>query len=154
MMNTVQKELQFSKGKRKYIFCADTEGAGCLYKLVQQAMEERAPFEFFMVEPETESFLELWFSQQKMGSYLYFSGKSDCINRLKKLAFAAGFSEHEMQMKVMGTISKKVICCKCHGGNDVDDDSLITCMHCGLELEVSGHFSRRLDAYLGYYSIK
>lgn len=153
MMRQVQIELSFNKGKRKYLFCADSKGAESLYFLVQQAMEVKVPFDFLVIENESDSFLDLWLSLQKMGTYLYLSGKWEFVNRLKNLALEAGFSEFEMQMKVMGSIRKKLICCKCHGVNDVDDELHITCKHCGLELEVSNHYSRRLDAYLGYSSI-
>lgn len=153
MMSQVPSELSFKKGKRKYLFCADSKGAESLYFLVQQAMEVKVPFDFLVIENESDSFLDLWLSQQKMGTYLYLSGKWEFVNRLKNLAFGAGFSEYEMQMNVLGSIRKKLICCKCHGVNDVDDELHITCKHCGLELEVSNHYSRRLDAYLGYSSI-
>ncbi|KQL43961.1 hypothetical protein AN963_21135 [Brevibacillus choshinensis] len=153
MMSPAQKEPLFIRGKRKYLFCTDSKGAESLYNLVQQAMEDNAPFDFHVIENESDSFLNLWFSQQKMGTYLYLSGKWEIVNRLKNLALKAGFSEYEMQIKVLGKIRKKLICCKCHGVNDVDDESHISCMHCGLKLEVSNHYSRRLEAYLGYSSI-
>lgn len=154
MMSTKQMELSFNMGKRKYLFCGDSNGAESLYVLVHQAMDEKVPFDFLIIENEAYSFLDLWFSHQKMGTYLYLSGELEFVNILKNLAVNAGFSEHEMQMKVWGTTTKKLICCTCHGGNDVGDKLHITCKHCGQELEVSNHYSRRLDAYLGYVSIK
>lgn len=154
MMSTKQMELSFNKGKRKYLFCADSNGVESLYVLVHQAMNEKVPFDFLIIENESHAFLDLWFSQQKMGTYLYVSGELEFVNILKNLAFNAGFSEHEMQMKVLGPTTKKLICCTCHGGNDVGDQLHITCKHCGQELELSNHYSRRLDAYLGYVSIK
>ncbi|MGA9226961.1 MAG: dimethylamine monooxygenase subunit DmmA family protein [Mesobacillus sp.] len=153
-MNLVQKELLFTKGKRKYLFCADARGAEPLYILVNQAIEEKVPFDFLVFEHESDDFLNLWLNQQKMGTYLYLSGDWEFVNRLKNLAFEAGFSDHEMQMNILGPITKKLICSKCHGVNDVEDDPNITCEHCGIELEVSSHYSRLLEAYLGYTSIK
>lgn len=145
--------LSFSKGKRKYLFCADSEGGESLYSLFQQAMEKNVPFDFHIVEHESNFFLSLWLGQQKMGTFLYLSGKYAFVNRLKNLAFEAGFSEYEMQVNVCGPIPKKVICCSCYGWNQADDDLDINCQHCGLKLEVSSHYSRRLEAYLGYLSI-
>lgn len=150
----IQQELSFSKGKRKYLFCADSQGADHLYGFVLQTIEGNVPFDFHIIEEESDSFLEHWFSQQRMGTYLYLSGQWEFVNRVKKLALEAGFSEFEMQMKVCGPVKKKVICSQCHAVHVVDDDLHITCKHCGLELEVSDHYSRRLDAYLGYFSIK
>ncbi|MEH7883388.1 dimethylamine monooxygenase subunit DmmA family protein [Bacillus sp. JJ1609] len=153
-MNLVQKELLFTKGKRKYLFCANAKGAEPLYILVNQAIEEKVPFDFLVIEHELDAFLILWLSQQKMGTYLYLSGVWEFVNRLKNLALEAGFSDHEMQLNVQGPVSKRVICCKCHGVNRVGNDQNITCAHCGVELEVSSHYSRRLEAYHGYTSIK
>ena len=154
MMSPVHAEFTFIKGKRKYLFCADRQGADSLYALVQKAMKEKAPFDFHIIDQETDSFLDVWFNQQKMGAYLYISAQWEFVNRASKLALDAGFSDHEMQTKVSGPIRKKLICCKCHGVYDIDEDPHITCKHCGIELELSNHYSRRLDAYLGYVSIK
>jgi dimethylamine monooxygenase subunit C len=149
----IQKEFSFSKGKRKFLFCADSTGEKSLHTLVHQAMEEGIPFDFHIFGDEPESFLDMWLNQQKMGSYLYISGGWNFVKRVEKIALAAGFSQEEMQMKVIGTVKKKLICCVCHAGNPIDDEASITCMNCGAELEVSTHYSPRLEAYLGYVSI-
>lgn len=153
-MTGLQKEFSFTKGKRKYLFCADSKGANPLYILVPQAIESKVPFDFLVIEHESDSFLELWLNQQKMGTYLFLSGTWKFVNRLKNLALEAGFSDHEMQLNVQGPVSTRVICCKCHGVNDVEDELHIICIHCAVDLEVSSHYSRRLEAYLGYTSIK
>ncbi|MEH7445142.1 dimethylamine monooxygenase subunit DmmA family protein [Bacillus sp. JJ1122] len=150
----LQKEFSFTKGKRKYLFCADSKSADPLYILVQQAIENKVSFDYLVIEHESDSFLELWLNQQKMGTYLFLSGTGEFVNRLKNLALEAGFSDQEMQLSVQGPVSKRVICCKCHGVNNVEDELHITCMHCAVDLEVSSHYSSRLEAYLGYTSIK
>ncbi|NHM32278.1 dimethylamine monooxygenase subunit DmmA family protein [Neobacillus terrae] len=148
------KEFLYTKGKRKYIFCADSKGAELLYNFVQQAMEDKVPFDFMIIGDKSDAFLEHWYSQQKMGTFLYLSGQWEFIKRLKKLALEAGFSEYEMQINIVGQISKKLVCCECYGVNEfIDDDLHLTCKHCGIVLEVSSHYSRRLEAYLGYTSI-
>lgn len=149
----IQKELSFSKGKRKFLFCTDSIGEKSLHALVHQAIEDGIPFDFHILGDEPDSFFNLWFNQQKMGSYLYISGEWEYVNRMKKIALAAGFSHEEMQMQVIGPLKKKLICCTCHAGNLIDDETYITCMNCGAELEISTHYSPRLEAYLGYVSI-
>jgi hypothetical protein len=139
---------------RKYLFCADAAGTEFLYSHVQKAIEDKVSFDFRLIEEEEDSFINLWLSQQKMGSQLYLSGKNEFVKRLKQLALAAGFSEYEMKINICGLIKKKLICCTCHGVNEVEDERLIICNHCGVELEVSCHYSSRLDAYLGYVTIK
>ncbi len=153
-MIRMQEELSFIKSKRKYLFCADKKGADALFHLIKQVMAENVPFDFHLLddEPTTQSelFLTLWFNQQKMGTYLYLSGRWEMTDEVKKLAIKLGFSEQEMQINVWGASKKNLLCCKCHGINEIDDLVQITCLHCGLELSVSDHYSRRLDAYLGY----
>ncbi|WP_070120069.1 dimethylamine monooxygenase subunit DmmA family protein [Bacillus marinisedimentorum] len=152
-MSQVQAELSLKKGKRKYLFCADEKGAEVLNALIPQAEEEHVPFEIKTIGHESDSSLNHWFSQQKMGTYLYVSGTQGFVNRIQKLALEAGFSEQEMQVNVLGAIKKQVICSKCHGVNEAEDEQNITCSQCGIELEVSSHFSRRLGGYLGYTTI-
>lgn len=148
------KELSFVEGKRKYLFCGDPDGAESLHVLVQHAIENQILFDFHLIEDEADAFIDLWFSQQKMGAYLYIAGHSDFIKKVEKIASEAGFSEQEIQAKVIGPIKKKLVCCKCHGGNEIGDELMVFCRSCGIQLEVSDHYSRRLDAYLGYVTIK
>jgi dimethylamine monooxygenase subunit C len=154
MITPKNMELSFRKGKRKFLFCADGEGVSSLYVLVQQAMKENVPFDFHVLDDVTDSFLGQWFDQQKMGTYLYISGRWESVKRVGILALEAGFFEHEMQWKVIDHGRKAVMCCKCHGVNEDGGNSHITCQHCGIRLEVSDHYSRRLEAYLGYVTIK
>lgn len=146
--------LEFVEGKRKFLFCADSKGAETLHDLVHRAMKESIPFDFHVLEDPHDAFLQLWLSQQKMGTYLYIAGKSEFVKSVKNLALDIGFSDYEMQAAVIGTVKKKLVCSTCHGLNDVDDQTHAVCAHCEQELEVSSHYSRRLDAYLGYVSIK
>ncbi|MHC0036382.1 dimethylamine monooxygenase subunit DmmA family protein [Pseudoneobacillus sp. C159] len=148
------QELALIKGKRRYLFCTDLRGAESINDMIQQAIAEKVPFDHHIIEQEPDNFIDIWFQQQKMGTYLYIVGQNEFVKRVEKLAIDAGFSQYDRQTKVVGHRSKSVICSKCHANNEVDEDSHITCKHCGLELEVSDHYSRRLDAYLGYHSIK
>ncbi|GAM15538.1 dimethylamine monooxygenase subunit DmmA family protein [Mesobacillus selenatarsenatis] len=147
--------FSYVEGKRKLLFCTDSEVDRNLYILVRQALDENVTFEFHILEEESEeSFVNQWFHKQKMGAYLYISGKEDFVKRIKDVAMMAGFTEHDMQSLINGPVKKKLICCTCHGVNEVSDQTHVVCVHCGQELEVSDHYSRRLDAYLGYVTIK
>lgn len=150
-----QDHLSLMEGKRKFLFCADSKGATSLYILVSKAINENVPFDFHIFQDESEeSFVDEWFIQQKMGTYLYISGAADFVKRVQNIALKTGFSEHDLQSFPIGPMKKKLICCTCHGENEVDDGTHVTCANCGQELEVSDHYSRRLDAYLGYVMIK
>ncbi|RSD22328.1 dimethylamine monooxygenase subunit DmmA family protein [Mesobacillus subterraneus] len=147
-------ELSFIHGKRKLLFCADPEGAEVCHRLAAQARKENVPFEFHILKECDEAFVQQWFSMQKMGAYLYISGKGDFVEKVKVRAMEAGFSEHEMQTAIIGPVRKRLVCCTCHGMNEWDDQDEIVCAHCGQQLEGSTHYSRRLGGYLGYVSIK
>lgn len=150
-----QDYLTLMEGKRKFLFCADSKGARSLYILVSQAIDENVQFDFHVFQDVSEeSFVDEWLSQQKMGVYLYISGAADFLKRIQNKALKIGFSEHDLHSLPTGTAKKKLVCCTCHGESEVDVQSYITCAHCGLELEVSDHYSRRLDAYLGYVTIQ
>ncbi len=141
-------------GKRKLLFIADQKGAVACYGLLQHALSEKIPFDFHIFIEGQEPMLKTWFRTQKMGTYLYISGSAEFVMMVKELAFEAGFSEHEMQIVTRGFLPKKLICCTCHGENEAGDNKHVKCRLCGQDLEVSNHYSRRLDAYLGYVTIK
>jgi dimethylamine monooxygenase subunit C len=150
-----QDYLSLMEGKRKFLFCADSIAARSLNILVSQAIDENAPFDFHIFQEESEeSFVDEWLSQQKMGTYLYISGAADFVKRIQNKALKIGFSEHDFKSLPIEPVKKKLVCCTCHSESEVDDEPHVTCAHCGLELEVSDHYSRRLDAYLGYVTIK
>ncbi|WLR55180.1 dimethylamine monooxygenase subunit DmmA family protein [Mesobacillus subterraneus] len=147
--------FSYAKGKRKLLFCTDSEGNQNLHILVQQALNENVPFEFHILQEESdEEIVNQWFVKQKMGTYLYISGTFDFVKRIQGVAMKAGFSQHDMQSQAIGPVSKKLVCCTCHGKNEVSNQSYIVCGHCGQELEMSDHYSSRLDAFLGYITIK
>jgi dimethylamine monooxygenase subunit C len=151
----MDENISLKKGKRKFLFCADSKGARSLYILVRQAIDENVPFDFHIFQEESEErFADEWFSHQKMGTYLYISGAADFVKRIQNKAWKIGFSEHDLQALPIGPAKKKLICCTCHGESEVDEETHVTCAHCGLVLEMSDHYSRRLDAYLGYVTIK
>lgn len=150
----IQNKLEFMNRKRKFLFCVDSEGAEGLYEIARQAMDEGVPFDFHILKEGQDAFADLWFGQQKMGTYLYISGSWAFVKKMKNRALKAGFSAHEMQTAVIGPVQKHLVCSSCHGMNVADHPALVTCGHCGQELEVSNHYSRRLDAYLGYVTIK
>ena len=151
----IQDMFLYMEGRRKFLFCADSDGVKSLRILVRQAIDENVPFDFHILQEESEeSLVNDWFSKQKMGAYLYISGTGDFVKRMQSRAKEAGFSEHDMQSLTTGPIMKKLICCTCHGDNEVVDQYHVVCVHCGQDLEVSDHYSRRLDAYLGYVTIK
>jgi dimethylamine monooxygenase subunit C len=91
--------------------------------------------------------------KQLVGTYLIIAGKSAFIQEIKELAYLAGFSENEIKSVVVGPKDEKVFCVKCYSSTLKQQAEEMRCSHCETTLEVSHHFSRRLNAYLGYIKV-
>lgn len=143
------QDFSFVLGKRKYLFCADREGMEYVLPLHRACEEKKLPVDWVDASLSTTE-LEAWLSRQKMGSYLYLSGSWQTVSHVREIAQKAGFTEDDMQCKGVGPKLIQVMCSKCHGINPAFGQTKIICRHCFLPLEVSEHYSRRLDAYLGY----
>ncbi|EIJ82032.1 hypothetical protein PB1_03805 [Bacillus methanolicus PB1] len=91
--------------------------------------------------------------KQVMGTKLFISGMWPMIRKVKEIAYAAGFTDEEIQYKGIGRKNEKIFCVKCYNLNRKKNEYETTCENCNTILDVSTHFSRRLDAYLGYIKI-
>lgn len=89
-------------------------------------------------------------SGQVIGTNLFIAESWSMINLVKNIALAAGYSDEEIQYRAYGEKKENVYCAKCYSYNRRTNSSVITCEHCNTKLDVSNHFSKRLDAYLGY----
>ncbi|WP_147534231.1 dimethylamine monooxygenase subunit DmmA family protein [Bacillus marasmi] len=88
-----------------------------------------------------------------MGSKLVLIGEWELVMRLKRLAVTTGFSDEEIIIKGLGDKEEQVFCVKCYQHSQKTEAKVITCHHCGQTLEVSKHYSKRHDAYLGFISL-
>jgi hypothetical protein len=93
------------------------------------------------------------FDEQVIGTNLFISGQWPMIHHIKEMAYDAGFSDEEIQYNGFGQIKEKIYCVKCYSFNKKKTTNEITCESCKTVLEVSKHFSKRLDAYLGYIKV-
>ncbi|MGE8081214.1 dimethylamine monooxygenase subunit DmmA family protein [Peribacillus loiseleuriae] len=91
--------------------------------------------------------------KQLIGTKLFISGDWSMVRDVKQAAYSVGFTDKEMQTKEIGIKEEKVYCVKCYNHNKKTNSSEITCVHCHTILDVSNHFSKRLDAYLGYIQV-
>jgi hypothetical protein len=91
--------------------------------------------------------------EQLIGTRLFISGTWPMISEIKKVAYTAGFTDEEIQCKGIGRKHENVFCVKCYRLNGKKNEYEMVCEHCNTTLDVSTHFSRRLDAYLGYIKL-
>lgn len=88
-------------------------------------------------------------TQQLIGTHLFISGKWPFVQAIKEQACSAGFSEDEITTLGIGPKEEKVFCVKCYSYNRKVHEKEISCEHCHTHLQVSNHYSRRHQAYLG-----
>lgn len=93
--------------------------------------------------------------EQLIGTKLYISGLWSMISELKKMAYVAGFTDEEILINGIGQKKEKVFCVKCYQLNhkQLDSELEFKCKYCNSILDVSGHYSKRLEAYLGYIKV-
>jgi predicted RNA-binding Zn-ribbon protein involved in translation (DUF1610 family) len=84
-----------------------------------------------------------------MGLQVYLSGTEGLMGQAQNEAMKAGIPHGAIQTEHRGSIARRMQCVHCKGiTEDVETDPF-QCAHCGLNLFVRDHYSRRLAAYQG-----
>ena len=84
-----------------------------------------------------------------MGTQVYLSGTEGLMGQAMNEAMQAGIEYNAIQTEHRGSIARRMQCVHCKGiTEDVETDPFV-CSHCGLNLFVRDHYSRRLAAYQG-----
>ncbi len=85
----------------------------------------------------------------KMGLQVYLAGTEGLMGQAQNEAMAAGIPHTAIQTEHRGSVARRMQCVHCKGiTEDVETDPFV-CSHCGLNLFVRDHYSRRLAAYQG-----
>lgn len=85
----------------------------------------------------------------KMGLQVYLAGTEGLIGQAQNAAMTAGILHTAIQTEHRGSVARRMQCVHCKGiTEDVETDPFV-CAHCGLNLFVRDHYSRRLAAYQG-----
>ena len=84
-----------------------------------------------------------------MGMQLYLAGTEGLMGQAQAEAMSAGIPHTAIQTEHRGSTARRMQCVHCKGiTEDVETDPFV-CSHCGLNLFVRDHYSRRLAAYQG-----
>lgn len=84
-----------------------------------------------------------------MGLQVYLAGTEGLMGQAMAEAIAAGIPHSAIQTEHRGSTARRMQCVHCKGiTEDVETDPFL-CAHCGLNLFVRDHYSRRLAAYQG-----
>jgi hypothetical protein len=82
-----------------------------------------------------------------MGLQLYLTGTEGLMGQAQRDAMIAGIPHTAIQTEHRGSIGRRMQCVHCKGiTEDVKIDPYV-CSHCGLNLFVRDHYSRRLAAF-------
>lgn len=84
-----------------------------------------------------------------MGLQVYLAGTEGVMGQAQHEAMQAGIPHTAIQTEHRGSTARRMQCVHCKGiTEDVEIDPF-QCSHCGLNLFVRDHYSRRLAAYQG-----
>lgn len=99
--------------------------------------------------PAAESRLRKVLTDAKMGLQVYLAGTEGLMGQAQYAAMSAGIPHTAIQTEHRGSVARRMQCVHCKGiTEDVETDPFV-CSHCGLNLFVRDHYSRRLAAYQG-----
>ncbi len=88
-------------------------------------------------------------SDAHMGLQIYLAGTEGLIGQVLAEATAAGIPHTGIQSEHRGSVARRVQCVHCKGITEEVTQSPFVCDHCGLNLFVRDHYSRRLAAFQG-----
>ena len=151
-----------------HLLIADAEGAQAILDVATPEMMARAhiiyipkgadfddalrdlkPAQYYAgpTYPAAESRIHKALSDAKMGLQVYLAGTEGLIGQAQQAAMQAGIPHTAIQTEHRGSTARRMQCVHCKGiTEDVETDPF-QCAHCGLNLFVRDHYSRRLAAY-------
>ncbi len=86
-------------------------------------------------------------SDAKMGIQVYLSGTESLMGQAANEATLAGVPLASIQTEHRGSTARRMQCVHCKGFTEDVETDPFQCSHCGLNLFVRDHYSRRLAAY-------
>lgn len=84
-----------------------------------------------------------------MGTQFYLAGTESLIGQAEREIMATGFPFASIQKEHRGSTLRRVQCVHCKGITENVATDPFKCSHCGLNLFVRDHYSRRMAAFQG-----
>lgn len=88
-------------------------------------------------------------SDAHMGTQFYLAGSEGLIGQAERDIMATGVPHRDIQKEHRGSTLRRVQCVHCKGITENVATDPFECSHCGLNLFVRDHYSRRLAAFQG-----
>ena len=95
------------------------------------------------------SLIQRVLSDAAMGLQIYLAGTEGMMGQAQNEAMQAGYDYTAIQTEHRGSVARRMQCVHCKG---ITEDVIIDpfkCSHCGLNLFVRDHYSRRIAAFQG-----
>lgn len=89
------------------------------------------------------------FAGAHMGLQIYLTGTEGLIGQVQRDAMEAGLPHSAVQTEFRGSTVRRVQCVHCKGITENVRTDPFKCSHCGLNLFVRDHYSRRHAAFQG-----
>lgn len=133
--------------KSTILYCA-TGSAGKGY---EQKLEALTPDALWVLPTLATAIFRLKGVLQtaSMGTRLYATGTEPFIGSVVQAAIEAGIDFKSVITEHRGSAKRRVQCVHCKGFTEDVTTSIMVCSHCGLNLFVRDHYSRRLGAFQG-----
>lgn len=93
--------------------------------------------------------LQKMLADAHMGLQVYVAGTEGIIGQVRQQAMLAGMPWQAVQTEHRGSTLRRVQCVHCKGITENVATDPFACGHCGLNLFVRDHYSRRLAAFQG-----
>lgn len=84
-----------------------------------------------------------------MGTQFYLAGTEGLIGQAERAIMQTGFPYNAIQKEHRGSTLRRVQCVHCKGITENVATDPFKCSHCGLNLFVRDHYSRRIAAFQG-----
>jgi dimethylamine monooxygenase subunit C len=88
-------------------------------------------------------------TEAHMGTQFYLAGTEGLIGQAEREIMATGFPFAAIQKEHRGSTLRRVQCVHCKGITENVATDPFKCSHCGLNLFVRDHYSRRMAAFQG-----
>lgn len=93
--------------------------------------------------------LERVLADAHMGSQFYLAGTEGLCGQAERAIMQTGFPASAIQKEHRGSTVRRVQCVHCKGITENVSTDPFVCSHCGLNLFVRDHYSRRIAAFQG-----
>lgn len=85
----------------------------------------------------------------RMGTRIYAAGSETMIGHVVQVAQSFGMDAQSVKTEHRGTEARRIQCVHCKGFTENVTTNIVKCEHCGENLLVRDHFSRRYAAFMG-----